>query len=1017
MKTLNIHTLKKAVLIVGAILTASQNLFADNPIVSHIYTADPSAHVFNDTLYVYPSHDQDESDWFNMVDYHVLSSVDGDTWTDHGVALHVDDVPWASEYMWAPDCAYKDGTYYFYFPARDLEGEFRIGVATSDSPSGPFIPEDEPIEGSFSIDPAVFIDDDGQAYMIFGGTDAAYGVKLDSTMKQFDGEPQLIEGLTYWFEGSWLHKHDGRYYFSYSAGGRYPGGGDPSPILYATATNPMGPYTYQGLIGEPTSGWTDHNSIVEYNNQWYFFHQSSDLSGISERRSVEAEYLHYNDDGTIRQIIRTERGIGSYDGLAEIEAENYSNHDGLVKEECSDGGFDMGSIDDGDWIKFGNVEFGSAFVGAFTANVASGGTGGTLEVRVGSVDGEVIGSCVVSSTGGWQAWMDVSCDITLQSGTQDIYLTFAGTGTDLFNLNKFSFETEAELIIDSDEVSFRLTDSATVATGRVEVAFVADTDIEVAVSISDESHPGAFSLANTTPMTLTEPSPSSTVLEFVYDNSSIGLIEGQSATGLVTIAWNMVGNTNTVDVVLPIRVEYLVVDTSPILWDFGVPSNGSDIPSTAADFTAAGVTEDLTGATVFNIEGAQSMLDEGVSVDLSNYAGTYIPSGSYTGAGAALMKEYIYHTGSSDITIGGLSGRLETSTAYSLYLWGKGDALDQTATFIFEGTSITTGTNDVFTSDAGNFMAKFSFTTDASVADSLTIGWDRNAEFTAFSGFAIVPANETMPSEGISIEELGSSPSAVLSLTAEGTTDWVMLGRGGSTASRDEKAGADYIGAVTVVGTHDAYGGNAYASSWTDGTPLDAASDVQGSWEVKPPAVDGKQALTFSVEGLSPGEYVMKLYCSRYRATGALTASTATDSYSVDFAEGGVGAGSNYGVITLVFPVASMGESLDVSLEVSELGSTVYGNVGLTAVTLAQTARSDAIMGELSIEVLSGGTEVVLGWNTSSGALYGVMACEDLGATNAWTNLITNIAGTGSDVTVTNALSGPCAFFRAYMQD
>jgi hypothetical protein len=1023
MNTSKINAFKKLVLtglIGGITLSTSPNLFADNPIVSHIYTADPSAHVFNDTLYVYPSHDQDDSNWYNMVDYHVLSTVDGDTWTDHGVALHIDDVPWASEYMWAPDCAYKDGTYYFYFPARDLDGDFRIGVATSDSPAGPFIPEDEPIAGSFSMDPAVFVDDDGQAYMIFGGqghgqTDTAWGVKLDSTMKAFDGEPQAIEGLTYWFEGSWLHKRNGLYYMSYSAGSNYPTGSS-SPILYATATSPLGPYTYQGLIGEATSGWTDHNSIVEYNNQWYFFHQSSELSGgISSRRCVEAEYLHYNDDGTIRKIVRTERGIGSYDGLAVIEAENYSHMDGLVKEECSDGGFDMGSMDDGDWIEFKNVEFGSAFVGSFTANVASANDGGVIEVRVGSLEGELIGSCEVGHTGGWQEWVDVSTNITLQSGTQDIYLTFVGAGTDLFNLNRFSFEAEAELRLDSDEIAFDLMAPATLATGRVEIAYVADTNVDVAVSLSEESHPGAFTLLNSTPMTLTEPSPSTTELEFVFDNSSIGLTDGESATGLVTVVWNMSGNADTIEIVLPISVEYVAQDTGPILWDIGRATDGANIPSTVADFVAAGVSEDLSGATVSNVEGAQNMVSGDITVDLSTYRGTYLPSGTYAGAGASLMKEYLWHTGSSEIVIGGLSRRLTPNTEYNVYVWGKGDGLDQTATFSFEGTSSTTATNDVFTSDATNFLAKFSFTTDLTVADTLSIGWDRNSEYTALNAFAIVAIDPTIE---MPIDELGTSPAAVnpLDLTTEGTTDWVMLGRSGSTANRDEKAGADYIGEVIVVGTHDTYAANAYLSRWTDGSPTATASDIQGCWEVKPPAIDDIQALQFSVAGLTPGAYTMKLYCSRYKATGRLTASNDTESYSADFDEGGAGVDSVYGVFTVNFPITFTGESLDVSLDVTALGHSVYGNVAISAITLVQTSIDDWIVDDISIELGTGGTEISFSFGTEAGATYGIQSTDDLTDPTSWTNLITGILGDGDIVTVTKPIITGSEFYRIYIE-
>jgi hypothetical protein len=308
---------------------------------------------------------------------------------------------------------------------------------------------------------------------------------------------------------------------------------------------------------------------------------------------------------------------------------------------------------------------------------------------------------------------------------------------------------QSDLFVDAEAIELNLYAPETAVTGSVAVSYIADTSVDVSVSISEESHPGAFRLLNTTPLTLTEPSPSSTDLQFAFDNALTGLLDGESATGLVTIAWNETGDAEVTEVVLPISVTYEVPAPGPILWDFGIPSSASDIPSTIADFVAAGVTEYIGDGTVANVVAAQNMVDGGITVDLSAYSGSYIPATTYTGAGASLMKEYIYHKGSSDITIGGLSSRLSASTEYSLYVWGKGDGLDQSATFTFNGESITTSTNDVFTSDATNFMAKFSFTTDATVADSITITWARVATYTACSGFAIVPVNYTNPNAAV----------------------------------------------------------------------------------------------------------------------------------------------------------------------------------------------------------------------------------------------------------------------------
>ena len=318
------------------------------PLVSHIFTADPSAHVFNDKIYIYPSHDiphngedNDDGDEYLMEDYHILSMDDTDApCVDNGEALHMRDVKWVGKQMWAPDAAYKDGTYYLYFPARDKEGIFRIGVATSSDPAGPFKAEDDYIEGSFSIDPAVLVDDDGKAYMYNGGLwggqlekwvtgsfdpegkepapeEPAVGPMvglLSDDMKSYAAAPQHIVILDEngeplkagdeerrYFEGPWVHKYNGLYYFSYSTGTTHY-------IVYATGTSPYGPFTYRGRIMEPVLGWTTHHSIVEYHGKWYLFYHDCELSnGINHRRNVKFTELHYNEDGTIQTIFPYEK--------------------------------------------------------------------------------------------------------------------------------------------------------------------------------------------------------------------------------------------------------------------------------------------------------------------------------------------------------------------------------------------------------------------------------------------------------------------------------------------------------------------------------------------------------------------------------------------------------------------------------------------------------------------------------------------------------------------------------------
>ena len=316
------------------------------PLVEHIYTADPSAHVFDGRIYIYPSHDIDAGDAFDdlgshfaMEDYHVISmDGPGSTAIDHGCALHVRDVPWAEKQMWAPDANEKDGKYYLYFPAKDADGIFRIGVAIGDKPEGPFIPEPKAIEGSFSIDPAVFKDDDGKYYMYFGGiwggqlqrwrsgvfngaepespvahlpaddepALCAKVARLTDDLLQFDedvkdvlivdeeGRP-LLSGDTdrRFFEASWVHKYNDKYYFSYSTG-------DTHFLCYAIGDNPYGPFTYGGRILNPVVGWTSHHSICEYGGKWYLFYHDSVLSrGVTHLRSIKMTEIIYDEEGRI----------------------------------------------------------------------------------------------------------------------------------------------------------------------------------------------------------------------------------------------------------------------------------------------------------------------------------------------------------------------------------------------------------------------------------------------------------------------------------------------------------------------------------------------------------------------------------------------------------------------------------------------------------------------------------------------------------------------------------------------
>ncbi len=313
------------------------------PLVSHIYTADPSAHVFEGRIFIYPSHDtatgmprNAEGDHFDMKDYRILSMDSiGGTVIDHGVALSLSDIPWVTRQLWAPDAAEKDGRYYLFFAAKDSADLFRMGVATSHRPEGPFTAEPAPIKGSYSIDPAVFKDSDGEYYMYFGGIsggqlqywdhDNQYHqndlynnpeapaalprvARLSSDLLEFAEAPrpvQLIDSTgrlftvkendKRFFEAAWMHRYNGTYYFSYSTG-------DTHYICYATGDNPYGPFTYRGIILQPVVGWTTHHSITAINGQWYLFYHDAQLSGETPLRNVKVTPLRHLNDGSIEMI-------------------------------------------------------------------------------------------------------------------------------------------------------------------------------------------------------------------------------------------------------------------------------------------------------------------------------------------------------------------------------------------------------------------------------------------------------------------------------------------------------------------------------------------------------------------------------------------------------------------------------------------------------------------------------------------------------------------------------------------
>jgi len=363
--------IKKTLFFIFTYVFISQG-FAQNPIVTHMYTADPTARVFEGKLYVYPSHDVETcnelqgSNGFCMPDYHMFSTEDLVNWKDHGRIMDQNEVPWGAKDkygMWAPDCIYKNGTYYYYYPGvpKDKSSFRRIGVATSKKPTGPFEQVNHYIKGIQGIDPGLFVDDDGQAYLYYGGgtgKGALKAVQLKENMVEIKGKPVDVEGIIYegYREAPFLFKRNGVYYFTYARVGK-----NNYQIEYATADTPMGPFTYRGIAMENIANGTNHHSFVEYKGQWYLFYHDWSISNNNRLRSICADKMEFNEDGSIALVQPTLRGVGTPKAGDIIQLDR---HNGISKAKVSTvqgnqpRGFQLGYIENNGWVKFDRVNFG-----------------------------------------------------------------------------------------------------------------------------------------------------------------------------------------------------------------------------------------------------------------------------------------------------------------------------------------------------------------------------------------------------------------------------------------------------------------------------------------------------------------------------------------------------------------------------------------------------------------------------------------------------------------------------------
>jgi len=392
---------------------------AQNPIITTQFTADPTARVFGDRVYLYPSHDirakpgQGRVGWFAMEDYHVFSSTNLTEWTDHGVIVTQNKVPWVqpdSYSMWAPDCFFRNGKYYFYFPStpKDTTGGrgFRIGVAVADKPTGPFVPQATPIGNVRGIDPNVFIDKDGQAYLYWSQGNI-YGAKLKENMLELASEPKTLgelptKGLK---EGPYLFERQGIYYLT------YPHVENKIERLeYATSTSPLGPFTVKGVIMDEsaTGCWTNHHSLVRVKNQWYLFYHNNDLSpNFDKNRSVRIDSLFFEPNGNIRKVVPTLRGVGLTDAKQKIQLDRYSR---LSASGASIAFLDTANKFQGwktvfannqGWVQYNGVAFGKQALKSVTMRVAALG-GGTVQVRLNGATGPVLAQVTVPKGNQWQ---------------------------------------------------------------------------------------------------------------------------------------------------------------------------------------------------------------------------------------------------------------------------------------------------------------------------------------------------------------------------------------------------------------------------------------------------------------------------------------------------------------------------------------------------------------------------------------------------------------------------------------
>jgi beta-xylosidase len=427
-----------------AVIIAPQLLIAQNPIVQTNFTADPAPMVYNGKLYLYTSHDEDESTWFTMNDWRLYTTEDMVNWTDHGAILAYDDFAWAGRNAWAPQAIEREGKFYMYVPITSREGKNGIGVAVADSPYGPFRdPLGEPLisNSQDDIDPSVFIDDDGQAYL-FWGNPVPYYVKLNEDMISYDGKitqiPNTVKAFgkrdgeedprrpTTYEEGPWLYKRNATYYMFFAAGPL------PEHIGYSTSKNITGPYEYQGVVMPQEGGaFTNHPGIVDFKGNTYFFYHNAALPGGSGfTRSVAVEQMIFNKDGSIKQMEMTdgiEEALKTLNPYVKNEAETIAWSEGIKSRENEFVGNFIVATRNNAFSNVQELDFREHGASQFTARVGTTHNGDvSMEIRLDAVDGELIATIEVPLTGGSDRWELVTTEVEKVTGIHDVYFVFKG---------------------------------------------------------------------------------------------------------------------------------------------------------------------------------------------------------------------------------------------------------------------------------------------------------------------------------------------------------------------------------------------------------------------------------------------------------------------------------------------------------------------------------------------------------------------------------------------------------------